>query len=335
MNPPQIVSLRECITREIREKGSIDVASFIAHALYHPQQGYYATHNPIGPQGDFITAPEMTQVFGEILGAQIAYHAVSTGMTGPIQLIELGPGHGTLMYDVLSVLCKIEPLFSNIQVHLVEISQTLQEKQREKLSPFLAHITWHSHIEEVPHLGSTYVLANEFFDALPIEQHTQDGKRQIILNEANEFDWEPGVVMREFCPFYEPFMYDICQRIEARGGQAIIIDYGYDENVPQGDTLQALRQHRYANILTSPGQVDISHHVHFGFLKCLVPATLDVQLEDMGIFLMERGLEERTQQLCAHASTQTCAQLLSAAVRIKEHQHMGTLFKVLTVSSTQ
>ena len=339
----------------IETNGPIPVSEYMALCLGHPTYGYYMTRDPLGRAGDFITAPEISQMFGELIGLWAAAAWQQMGEPTPVRLIELGPGRGTLMADVLRAAYALPAFRSALRVHLVEMSPVLEQRQRHTLHPVTVPIQWHDNLSEVTD-GISIVLANEFFDALPIHQAVKSTtgwhERLVGLDETGRLSFaaapspslpiaarvpahldeqaEPGTVFEWRCA-------DIPRALAARltgGGVALIIDYGHIES-GLGDTLQAVRGHRYAGVLEAPGEADLTAHVDFAALRAVAeragaraygPVTQSELLRRLGI-------ERRAARLRAAAPTKAAA-LDAAIARLTQagSSGMGTLFKALALA---
>ena len=347
---PLETELRRIITID----GPIDVARYMALCLGHPLHGYYMTRDPLGAAGDFVTAPEVSQMFGELIGLCAAATWQAMGSPASLRLVELGPGRGTLMADVLRAVSVVMPEFrAALAVHLVETSPRLIARQRETLPGLDVPLAWHRDLADVPE-GPAIVIANEFFDALPVHQavKTPDGwhVRMVgvaagrlvfmaspdampgfehilpeTLHEAPEgavYEWRDDHIITE-----------LAQRLVRDGGAAIIVDYGHAESAA-GETLQAVRSHRYADPLAEPGLADITAHVDFAALaraantagaQVLGPVT-------QSAFLHRLGIVERATTLKANATKLQVADVDAALLRLTGGNEMGELFKVLAVA---
>ncbi len=344
------------IRRLIKSSGPMPVWRYMELCLMHPTLGYYVSRDPLGREGDFTTAPEVSQMFGELLGLWTASVWKSMGSPTTFHLIELGPGRGTMMADALRALRVVPPLYQTLSVHLVEISPVLREKQRAMLTG-VRQISWHDTIDEVPE-GPTIILANEYFDALPIHQAVrgENGwhERVIELDENGTLDFgASGELIPRFEVLLPPLvratplgsvfewrpdaeMMKIAKRVRDHGGAALIIDYGHVRS-EAGDTLQAIARHSFTDPLKAPGQADITAHVDF---EALAHAADDVGARvhgpvTQGDFLKRIGIETRAATLMAKASPEVSEDISSALKRLvgAGRSGMGTLFKVLGVSS--
>ena len=347
--------LFEAIARRIRSSGPMPLAEYMRLALTHPEHGYYTTGDPLGAPkdagGDFITAPEVSQMFGELLGLWCADTWRFLGQPKPVKLIELGPGRGTLMADALRAV-KIVPEFAqNLEIHLVEISPSLRRQQEQALA---AHeVTWHEYLSSVPE-GPFLLLANELFDALPVRQfeRTERGWRERLvgLSEAEDAlvfvagpedgaaahlvpedlrDLPPGAVV-ELCPEGDVLAKEIGARVAGGPGAALLVDYGYA--APEGrPTLQALRRHRRHDPLADPGTADLTAHVDFSALGRALKAGGAAVHGPMpqGAFLEALGLGHRAEALTRNATERQRRDIESARERLTAEGQMGALFKVM------
>jgi SAM-dependent MidA family methyltransferase len=323
------------IKAHIRAHGFMDVETYITTALYDPTHGYYATQTVIGREGDYITAPEMSQAFGEVLALWFINLWQEGGHGAPVRLIELGGGKGTLMADMLRTF-RLFPAFNTAltQVVIVDKSPLLRAQQHATLTD--PRLDW---VEETsalpPFTGLTFIVANEFLDALPIQQYWQNGDvRRITLGANGNLMWEErDEPLVETCPGYEPILTDLNNLLEG-GGAALIIDYGYHEGqlLKNGSSLQGMRAHRYAPVSKAPGQTDITHHVNFSHVLACIDPRYTTHLTTQGAFLTALRLWERTQKLCQKATLDEQNNLITAAARLTAPTHMGELFKVLTIT---
>lgn len=330
------MSLESRITAQIHKSGPISLYNFMTLALYDPEDGYYAQKSPIGRGGDYITAPEMTQVFGEVIALWII--DLWQQANRPLfHLIEMGPGRGTLMADILRTFLMIKiPL---PQVHLIEVSPILKEAQQKALQTFATNIFWHKDLSTLPQdQGFCFMVANEFWDALPIQQFVKVKEewveRQIGASETGlVFLPEQGTLIQETCPAMPSLVNQISQHLKTNHGAALFLDYGYDLPDATGDTLQALHHHQRQDSLINVGQADLTHHVDFHQLKTLFEeAELKVYgSTPQGEFLNAIGLEVRTQMLVERANPQQKGALQTAWMRLTHPTQMGTLFKAICV----
>ena len=301
---------------------------------------YYATREPFGAQGDFTTAPEISQAFGECLGAWAAVVWVSMGRPAPFLLAEIGPGRGTLMDDALRAIGQVMPDFRRVaRVQLVESSPRLRAAQHAKLGE--AVDAWQDDIARLP-AGPAIILANEFFDALPIRQFIRRGgswrERAVTDGAFVEIEAEdppplpedaPEGAIQEVSEASHAIARTIAARLAAQGGAFLTLDYGPAER-GFGDSLQAMRAHGFADPLAQPGTVDLTAHVDFSALAAAGRAggaTVHGPLPQ-GLFLQRLGIMARS-ALLARATPAHGAELLSAAQRLTAPEAMGRLFKAL------
>jgi SAM-dependent MidA family methyltransferase len=344
--------LEQEIRRLIGVAGPMPVSEYMALCLGHPQHGYYVTRDPFGSEGDFTTAPEITQMFGELIGLWAA--AVWKLMDTPekIHLVELGPGRGTLMSDLLRA-ARVMPAFhSALDVHLVEISPPLEEKQRQSLSGLATPVTWHRALQEVPD-GPQIVIANEFVDALPVHQAVRrdDGwhERVVQIDADGNLAWglapEPTPHFERVLPARvrnapegavfewrsDTLALELGRRVARAPGAALLFDYGHTESGP-GETLQAVGAHSFADPLRTPGLVDITAHVDFQAFAGAAEsmgAAVHGPVEQRS-FLHNLGIESRAAVLKAHAKDK--AEEIDAALhRLTDDsaRGMGRLFKAV------
>ena len=331
----------------IRANGPMSVAEYMAHCLSDPEDGYYTTRDPFGAAGDFVTAPEVSQMFGEIIGAWLVEVWQRLGAPGPVSLVDLGPGRGTLMADLLRVARRAPDFFRAASVHLVETSPTLRQRQADTLGQSGADVIWHTDFNDVPD-GPLLLVANEFFDALPIRQFVRLDtwrERVVGLDPRNRlvFGIGPGVLespveaphgsVLEVRPAADAVVAAIAARIAARGGAALVIDYGHPETAP-GETFQAVRGHTFADPLAAPGVTDLTAHVDFAALARAARREGAAVRGPMpqGEFLMALGLAERAGRLGAGAESAARAAIRAAVERLAGPDQMGTLFKVLALT---
>jgi SAM-dependent MidA family methyltransferase len=340
------------LKKRIQETGPLSIWEYMDLCLNHPAKGYYQIHDPIGPKGDFITAPEISQLFGEMIGLWALDSWGKIGSPLPVQVIEMGPGRGTLMRD-MSRVWKIRPDFlKHVSIHLLENSPMLTEIQKSNLQGL--QVTWHrdlkdllKSLEEAPQ----FWIANEFFDALPIHQFvwTETGWRERLVglekgelvftlaSKASQRDMPdagnlPYGTIYEVNSALEEMGKSISQCIKTQGGGILFVDYGEKEG--WGDTLQAIYHHQKVSLLQRPGMCDLTAHVQFAnlqknFLKAGIQTTLKTQSD----FLREMGIEFRAQQLIKKATIPQKSEITNALLRLlgKEtsQMQMGSLFKVL------
>ena len=302
----------------IRAGGPISVERYMELSNAH----YYATRDPLGAAGDFTTAPEVSQMFGEIVGAVLADCWLRAGAPVDAVYVELGPGRGTLAQDALRVMRKAG--FGGA-VHFVETSPLLRAEQAKRVPD----ARWHGTLEDLP--GAPLLLvANEFFDALPVRQWIGSEERQVTI-EGDALMFTADGPVREDSPAREGAMGVIAGRLAAHGGAALVIDYGHSKS-GDGDTLQAVRGHRYADVLAEPGEQDLTAHVDF---EALAKAAADVgvtRVVDQGEWLERLGIAARAESL-AEALPERADELAAARSRLCDADAMGNLFKVMALHS--
>lgn len=346
--------LKDRLIRLIAAEGPMGVDEYMRAALTDPEFGYYMTRDPLGlggkrsggrggeRGGDFITAPEVSQMFGELIGLWLANEWRRMGAPDPVRLVELGPGRGTLMADALRAMAVVTEFLSAIDLHLVEASPILMAEQRKRLPA-----SWCETLDQVPE-GPLLLVANEFFDALPVKQFvmTGDGWRQRMVGvEDGELRFasgekaadiniaaRPGDIF-EASPAGMAIIREIAGRLANSGGAALIIDYGH--SAPGlGDTLQAVRGHQYADVLEQPGEADLSAHVDFAALaEAASGAGAAVHGPvTQGAFLASLGIEERARKLSKTADPGQRRDIETALERLTSADAMGELFKVTALT---
>jgi len=284
---------------------------------------YYATRDPLGASGDFTTAPEISQMFGELIGAALTDVWRRAGSPDDVHYVELGPGRGTLAADALRMMrsAGLAPA-----VQLVETSPLLREAQTNAV-PQAVH---HDRIADLPTEGALLVVANEFLDALPIRQHVEGLERHVLLTPAGlAFDRDGPVV--ETSPARDEAVRDLATRLVRQGGVALIIDYGHARSAP-GDTLQAVKGHRFAAVLDQPGEQDLTSHVDFQRVAEVASeagASVAGPVEQ-GPWLERLGIQARARVL-ANAAPDRAAEIEEARARLCRPDRMGSLFKVLAI----
>ena len=344
-------ALGHLIARRIALTGPISIADFMAEALGHPRLGYYRTALPVGAAGDFTTAPEISQMFGELLGAWLAERWRAMGRPQPVRWVELGPGRGSLMADALRATRGVAGFHAALDLHLVEINVRLQALQQTALGNFKP--TWHARLDDVP-AGPMLLVANEFFDALPVRQFEKTprgwAERMVGLEPDGEtlrFALAPGVTpyasllpdaaagaQAEISEAGRAIAAAIGARLRRDGGWALIVDYGYDhgdhDHGGHGASLQAVRGHRSAALLDRPGETDLSAHVDF---NALAEATGMPTFGPVGQgdFLQRLGVMQRAEALKARAGEAERRAIDAALARLIGSDQMGTLFRVMAV----
>jgi NADH dehydrogenase [ubiquinone] 1 alpha subcomplex assembly factor 7 len=359
VTPDEPTPLETEIRERIAREGPIPVEAFMNMCLYDPAHGYYSRRPAFGAAGDFITAPEISQMFGELLGLWAATVWHSLGEPDPVLLIELGPGRGTMMADALRAACAVPAFHKALRVHLVETSVDLQMRQRQTLARVDdVTLRWHMTLDEVP-AGPAIILANEFFDALPVHQAerlaTGWHARAVTLNAGGQLALtimaEPLTDFEQYLPrslgrgaigdIFEwradHFAADIARRV-TDGGAALLIDYGHVRSAA-GDTFQAVRSHRYASPFAQPGLTDLTAHVDFealGRVAQQAGARVHGPIEQ-GALLKRLGIEARAAALQAQAGDEKRSAIASALERLtgSGYADMGKLFKALGLASPQ
>lgn len=306
-------------------------------------RAYYAGREPFGPGGDFVTAPEMTQAFGECLGLWAAIAWQGMGRPDRVALVELGPGRGTLMADALRAIAEMAPGFrAALRLHLVETSPRLRQAQADRLGTAVA--AWHDDIAGLPP-GPAIVLANEFLDALPIRQFVRRGDAWMERFVADgRFEERPAAdapplpataeegAVQEVNEPARAIVAALAARIAAQGGAALFLDYG-PEKGGFGDSLQAMAAHGAADPLGAPGVADVTAHVDFAALAEAARALGATVLGPLpqGVFLARLGLFSRA-AILARMDPQGATRHLAAAQRLAAPEHMGRLFKALCLT---
>jgi len=342
-------ALEAVIADEIRAHGPIPLARYMELAQAHPTLGYYRRQDPFGVHGDFISAPEISQMFGEVIGLWLAQGWLELGRPRPVRLVELGPGRGTMMADMLRAMQGVPELRADLEIHLVETSEALRATQRTRLGD--EPVTWHEHPGTIPP-GAMLLVANEFFDALPIRQleRTPRGwqERRVGIGAEGEFtfvlaeeveslsdhaDAPPGTIT-EVSPARASIAEAIGHRLAGDPGVALVIDYGAFAEGPTGETLQAVRAKRRAEPLDAPGEADLSSHVDFRALAMAARhgGAAVYGPVPQGTFLRGLGVEARALALMERARPEQRRELRRAVFRLADPSAMGELFKVMALA---
>jgi NADH dehydrogenase [ubiquinone] 1 alpha subcomplex assembly factor 7 len=354
MNP-----LARILRRRIERQGPITVADYMAAALGHPKYGYYMRKDPFGVRGDFITAPEISQMFGELIGLWCVICWRQMEQPEEVHLVELGPGRGTLMADALRAAGAVPEFLDAIRLHLVETSPALSARQGEVLGDYAPR--WHARFDSVPD-GPMIVIANEFFDALPVQQFERTGagwverlvnfdavddefRFALATGVADEEASLPGPVIDapsrtaplgaigEVSPQGQALATEIGGRLARAGGVALIVDYGHGESAP-GETLQAVKGHKYHDVLTDPGAADLTAHVDFAALATASARAGAATFGPVsqGDFLRRLGIDARGEALLESASVGQARDIRSGLKRLVASSEMGVLFKALCLA---
>ncbi|MEO0544044.1 MAG: class I SAM-dependent methyltransferase [Pseudomonadota bacterium] len=347
------------IRRLIALNGPMPVSDYMAICLLDPDHGYYTRSEPFGKDGDFITAPEISQLFGEIIGAWLINTWRRLGRPTPFVLAEAGPGRGTLMKDILRA-GTIDPAFADAaQPTLIEASPKLRAVQAATLADAAGRTVWLDSLDQLPDLP-LIMVTNEFFDALPFRQFIlHEGKwveRCVGLNEEGVLQWQLGTAqlstdqipanitqaaqegaIYEISPSRENTMAVIAKHIAQHGGAAINFDYGHTETAI-GDTFQAVKKHTFADPLDTPGNADLTSHVDFDALSrsARTEGAFTFPIMTQGEFLLQCGLLERAGQLGANKPSALQVQIRADVQRLagNEPEDMGDLFKVFCIAQS-
>ncbi|HEY8163549.1 MAG TPA: class I SAM-dependent methyltransferase [Methylocystis sp.] len=348
-----MTALKQEIAATIAHEGPMTLEEYMGLCLGHPRYGYYMTRDPFGAAGDFVTAPEISQMFGELVGVWASEAWRLAGSPSPARLIELGPGRGTLMSDVLRV-SRIAPAFLEaVSVHLVETSPRLRAIQERTLANAGKPVSWSADVADTPS-GPAFILANEFFDALPVRHYVKtvqgwrerlvgvDAMGELLFGLSDKVEPSLNIPAREgsiieVSAVAQRIMGEIATRLVREGGALLVIDYGYLET-SLGDSLQAVSRHAYVDPLASPGEADLTAHVDFAALgraakaagaKVMGPVT-------QAHFLLQLGIERRAEALMKRATPEQQQAIVDAFHRLTGTQdprhQMGDLFKVMAVT---
>ncbi len=359
----RFATLADKLKAHIKQHGPIGIDHYMAACLTDPEFGYYVNRDPLGAEGDFITAPEISQIFGELIGLWCVVVWQQMGQPKRLRLIELGPGRGTLMRDALRAAAVAANFLSAVEVVLVEASPVLQDRQAQTLSAVEQPVSWVASLADLPKISSAIsdevgliVIANEFFDALPIRQYVrhdghwrerlvdllEDGRLGVRLSrdaihpmELPSYAAHPadeGTVI-ETCPAALETLTMLDHLAGDQPFALLMIDYGPFKSAP-GESLQAVRRHQYADIFAAPGDVDLTAHVDF--------ETLALHARKLGLahfgpitqghFLLALGLQQRLRQLMAGLEEAQAEAVAKAAARLVDPAQMGGLFKVLCLT---
>ena len=344
---------RRHLQQLIAEDGPISIARYMAEALGNPEYGYYMSRDPLGAAGDFVTAPEISQTFGELIGLWCVSRWHALGRPDPLLLIEAGPGRGTLMADALRAARLDAAFMGAVKLCLIETSPALRAMQAKQLEA-----RWFDRLADIEN-GPFIFIANEFLDALPVHQLVRrgDGWRQVMIGldgtppalsycetkadpdglpdllPAALADAEEGAVA-EICPAARSLVGEIAARLVAHSGSALLIDYGHTESAT-GDTLQAVSKHRFVSVLQDPGNADITAHVDFAALARVATGAGAAVYGPVtqGDFLCRLGIRRRQLALLARATAERKTEISGAIERLLSPAAMGTLFKAMALQS--
>lgn len=350
------------VVKRIERQGPMSIADYMGLCLTHPTAGYYMSGDPLGAPkagpdelgGDFVTAPEVSQMFGELIGLWLADCWLRLGSPDPCLLVELGPGRGTLMADALRACRAVPDFLKAVDIHLVEVSPSLRQAQRRSLAD--QRIAWIDTLAELPE-APLLLVANEFFDALPIRQFEKTAagwaERVVVLAEGSgtlAFGLTPPSPLNaalipenlrdagagslvELCPAGLSLAAYLGEHLAQQPGAALIIDYGPARST-SGPTLQALRRHRHHDVLSDPGRADLTAHIDFQSLAAAAVAAGAQAYGpvEQGAFLQALGIETRAAHLCATAPAKA-QEIEAARRRLVDPAEMGSLFKVLSLTS--
>ncbi|OXT00544.1 methyltransferase [Notoacmeibacter marinus] len=354
------MSLKDRISAQIAANGPMRIADYMALCLFDPADGYYTTKEPFGADGDFTTAPEISQMFGELVGAALVGHWNRLGAPHPFTLAEIGPGRGTLFADMSRTVAALAPdMMEAADAVLIEASPRLQTLQAERLAETGIAARHVASLDDIAPDSPLIIVGNELFDALPFQQfvRTEKGWRErvVLLDDENDlaFGIGPGTIddallspslkatdigaVLEISPQRGALMDEIAHRLARQGGAALFFDYGHVDP-GFGDTFQAVARHAYADPLAEPGRADLTSHVDFAALAATARShDLNVTLSTQGEWLLRHGLLERAGALGAGKDDQTQDHLRGEVQRLagNEPDEMGDLFKVIEITPSQ
>lgn len=340
-----MTALKAVIAEQVAQSGPMSLAAYMALCLQHPEHGYYITRDPLGR--DFTTAPEISQMFGELIGLCLAQSWLDQGAPTPFTLAELGPGRGTLMADALRAARRVPGFLEGARITLVETSPALKQVQAQALAGFDA--AWVQRVEDLPE-APLFLVANEFFDALPIRQFSRAdgslwhehrvglegdvlrlgraGAAPVPALDHRLEDTRPEDIV-EMCPAAGGVAAEIAARIGAHRGVALYIDYGDWRAL--GDTFQALKGGKTTDPFEAPGQADLTAHVDFEAIAMASGAASFTKLATQALFLERLGIGARAEALARNASGDALEQLTDAHRRLTSPVEMGHLFKVMGI----
>lgn len=350
-----MTALRDRLVRLIEASGPISVADYFSACLFDPDHGYYTARDPFGADGDFTTAPEVSQMFGELVAVWLVSAWDAAGQPSGALVAEIGPGRGTLMCDILRTLRSLSPELPRMfRFAMIEASPRLAGIQKTALDDFDVDIAWHATVATLPE-APLFIVGNELFDALPLRQYVRvaGGWRERMVGLAGDatltFTAGPTLISSaailpvaleklpegtivETAPARTALMAEISAHIATRGGAGLFFDYGTGTWGP-GDTLQSVYRHAHVNVFAHPGEADLTSHVDFGALAAAARSQgLKDRLASQGDFLRAMGLRERSERLAQGKDKQTAARIAGEAERLAGKAGMGTLFKALAVT---
>lgn len=348
------LTLKQRIATMIAHTGPMPLADYMQLCLFDPEQGYYSNETAIGSAGDFVTAPQVSQMFGELIGVWCASVWEAMDRPDPFILAEAGPGHGTMMADMLRATASVKGFRRAARVRLIEAGATMANRQRKALAGVDADIEWMETPDRLPD-GPLILVANEFLDCLPVRQfvkagpvwrercigQSENGELSSVLGSAvldadllpADADREPDGAVFERAPAREAWTADLAARLAAGRGAALLIDYGHDRP-GFGDTFQAMRGHAYADPLAEPGAADLTAHVDFEAVSRAASneGTATSSIVAQGEFLPAMGLLERAGALGAGKPVEVQEGISDAVERLAGPRAMGKLFKVLALA---
>ncbi|MGB1235318.1 MAG: class I SAM-dependent methyltransferase [Planktomarina sp.] len=338
--------LAEILIKQIKTLGPMSIADFMAAYLLHPEHGYYTQQQVFGRTGDFITAPEISQMFGELIGLSLAQSWITQGSPKDAVVVELGPGQGTLMHDIKRATKGVAG-FADLPVHMVERSPRLREIQ----AGMIPNVIHHDDVTTLPEVPR-FIIANEFLDALPIRQfqRAEDGWSECVVGAQDDAliygltppvpidalehrvdDTQIGDVI-EICPALPGIVGELSRSIAENGGAALFIDYGDWRSI--GDTLQAVQDHQMVPTLQSPGLTDITAHVDFEAIANAAHGLAVSGMTRQGLFLERLAITQRAQSLAKQMQGDALQTHIAAHKRLTHPDLMGDLFKVIGIAQT-
>lgn len=345
--------LLEIIKDDIRKNGPMTVGRYMDICLSHPQHGYYMTRDPFGVAGDFTTAPEISQLFGEMIGAWLADLWIKMGSPTQFLLVECGPGRGTLMADIMRATKNVPGFHDAAKIFLMEMSPALKEIQKQKLEAY--DTRWIDDLGQLPPLLPVLLVANEFLDALPVRQLVRANDNWMergvsigvedtlvfselaadkavmdtvpvrIAKGAEEGIFETSLVLNQYIKSVDILL-------KKQNGAALFVDYGHVRSAI-GETLQCVKSHEFSTLFDTPGSCDITAHVDFENVANIALADgLTVHGPvTQGQFLRGLGIEHRAERLWSVANEAQRESISTGLKRLIDTEQMGSLFKVLAL----